>query len=65
MTSSYSSTLLRDWKFRLSTVVWEFSMALVSILLSRGVSSSRAIFSIMFWMRSPPKRRSRSSSREM
>ena len=31
----------------------------------RGVSSSRSNFSIMFWMRSPPKRRIRSSSREI
>ena len=65
MTSSYSSTDFRDWKFRDSTVVWAFSMALVSILFSMGVSSSRSNFSIMFWMRSPPNRRIRSSSREI
>ena len=32
-TSSYSRTDLRDWKLRLSTVVWAFSMARVSICL--------------------------------
>ena len=36
MTSSYSSTFLRDWKLRPSTLLWAFSMALGEHLVLDG-----------------------------
>ena len=64
ITSSYWSTFLRVWKFRDSTCFWAFSMALVSIFCSMGVSSSTPSFSIMPITRSEPNRRMMSSSRD-
>ena len=61
ITSSYSSTLLRTWKLRLSTVFCACSIAPESIFASSGVSSSTFSVSIMLIMRSEPKRRMISS----
>ena len=61
MTSSYSRTFLRVWKFLLSTVFCACSMAPESIFWSSGVSSSMPRLSIMFMTRSEPKRRMMSS----
>ena len=63
ITSSYSRVLFRAWKFRDSTLIWAFSMDLVSILFSMGMSSSMSSRSIRLVIRSPPNRRIRSSSR--
>ena len=49
---------------RNGSLVCAFSIALESVLFSIGVSSSRLKRSIRFVMRSPPNRRSRSSSSE-
>ena len=64
ITSSYSSTVLRVWKFLDSTRFWADSMALVSIFCSMGVSSSTPRDSIMPITRSEPNRRMMSSSRD-
>ena len=64
ITSSYSSTFLRCWKFLDSTFFWAVSMALESIFCSMGVSSSTPRFSIMPMTRSEPNRRMMSSSRD-
>ena len=62
ITSSYSRTVFRVWKFRLSTVFCARSMASERTFMSSGVSSSRFL-DTMPMTRSEPKRRMISSVR--
>src|SRR2546422_3314159 len=64
ITSSYSSSFLRAWKFCSSTRFCAWPMALVTQGWVMTSPSSAPVRSIQRAMRSEPKRRMRSSSRE-